>query len=207
MKTSPPQGAVDWTEAHARLARASAAIQASSELGPEQARVVMEARARALARVPVASNVAHQTLEVVTFALSRERYAIEATYVRAILRTTDLTSVPGMPDFVMGITNLRGEILAVVDLRRLFGIVESGLTDLARLIVVGAEHCEFGILADAVDEVVTLRGGRILPPPASTGGDGTHLRGVTEQGLIVLDGAALLADERLYVDQVDDANV
>jgi len=190
------------------LARASAAIDAAGALSTEQARAVLDARASALSRPPTAGRDASETLEVVRFVLGRERYAIEARYVRAILRSTDVAPIPGMPDFVAGITHLRGEILAVVDLRRFFGISEGGITDLGKLIVVGGDHAEFGILADSVQEVLTLRRDRILPAPATTGGEGReHVRGITDEAVTVLDGAVLLADERLYIDQIDDVRV
>ena len=204
----PHDRGIDWGALRERLMRSTAAIDRETELTPERAQAVLDARARALARVPAATEDASETIEVVTFELARERYAIEARFVRAILKTTELTRIPGLPDFLIGVTNLRGDILAVVDLRRFLGITDRGLTDLARLIVLGADYAEFGILADSVHEVVTVRTDHILPPPATAGGEGGELlRGVTEDAMIVLDAAALLADEHLSIDQGENARL
>lgn len=167
---------------------------------PAHAREVLEARARALARPPAPARPAGAGVEVVFFALGTERYAVEARFVREVARVADLAPVPGLPDFVMGVANLRGEILAVMDLRRILGVPAAGLTDLARLVVLGADRPEFGILADSVSEVATLRADEILEPPASVAGVGREfLKGVTREALIVLDGAVLLRDPRLFV--------
>jgi purine-binding chemotaxis protein CheW len=197
-------GGIDWAEARARLERTSAAIE-EGDGAAERSEALLRARAKSLARVPAAAATA-DTLEVVRFTLGGESYAVEAAFVRAVLRTAEITRVPGAPDFVVGVTNLRGEILAVVDLRRFLRIPEVGLTDRTRLVVLGLEHAEFGILADTVEEVTTICADRILPPPASGAGVGReHLRGITEGALVVLDAPALLADERLTIDQTAEA--
>ena len=102
--------------------------------------------------------------------------------------------------------NLRGEILALIDLRAFFGIASRGLTDLSRILVLGWERNEFGIMADQVEEVSTLRVDEVLDTPATLPGGGGRapLLGVTADARIVLDGSALLADAALYIDQGDE---
>ncbi|MBI4565717.1 MAG: chemotaxis protein CheW [Planctomycetes bacterium] len=192
---------IDWEEARARIARATAAIEGSLELSPERARAVLDERARAMAQMPAAPPPADR-LHVVTFALASERYAVEANHVREIARLTAYEPVPGTPEFVLGITSLRGEITMIVDLRRFFGVPIKGLTDLSRLVVLGTEHAEFGVLADEALGVTDLRRQDLAPPPASVAGIGReYLRGVTREALILLDAAALIGDRRLFVDQ------
>ncbi len=196
---------INWQAVHTRLARATAATEDILRLAPERARAVMEERARLLARVPVQPALAAEVLEVATFALANERYAIETRYVREVVRFTDFTPVPGAPDFLVGITNLRGEILAVIDLKKFFGIATRGVTDLARVIVLGGERAEFGVLADAAQEVLRLRTDEVLEPPGSLSGIGReYLRGLTQDALIVLDGKVLLQDTRLVIDQSEE---
>src|SRR5262249_11327106 len=148
-----------------------------------------------------------ELLQVVTFALAGERYALGIEHVREVVRFTDYTPVPGAPAFLVGLLNLRGSILAVIDLRKFLGVEERGLTDLARVIVLGQARAEFGILADAVAEVASLRLEELLAPPESVAGIGReYLRGVTREALIVLDGAVLLGDGRLVIDQGEEAD-
>jgi len=144
-------------------------------------------------------------LVLATFALASERYGIEVRFVREIARLLDYTPVPGVGDFVVGVTNLRGEILAVVNLRRFFGLSERGVTDLSRIVVLGDTRNELGILADQVHDIAALRDDEVLEPLASPSSAGRHhVRGVTKDALIVLDGAELLRDPKLYVDQSQD---
>ncbi|HKI33968.1 MAG TPA: chemotaxis protein CheW [Gemmataceae bacterium] len=208
MKAQPkvPTGSIDWRQIHDRLARARRATEESVQLSPERARAVMEERALALARVPPRAPDAAEVLEVVTFSLANERYAVETCHAHEVVRFGDLTPVPGAPDFLVGLHNLRGEILAVFDLRRFFGVADQGLTELARLVVLGGDHAEFGVLADAVHEVTILRIDEVHGAPASAAGPGReYLRGVSAGGLVVLDGAVLLRDSRLFIDQAEEA--
>ena len=115
---------------------------------------MLEARARQLARVPDEPPRAGEVLELVGFVLAGERYGIESRFVREVARLTRFTPVPGTPAFVLGVTNLRGEILALFDLRHLLGVVAEGVTDLGRIVVLGEHRREFGLLADAASEIL-----------------------------------------------------
>jgi purine-binding chemotaxis protein CheW len=199
-----PSGPIDWKRVRERLARAIEATEEATALTPERARSVMEERARALARVPPEPPRATEILEVAIFALGAERYAIETRHVREIVRLADFTPVPGAPDFLVGVMSLRGEILAVIDLRRFLGVPAVGLTDLSRVVVLGPEPAAFGVLADEAREVSTLRIEEVLEPPETVAGVGReYLRGVTKDALLVLDGAALLGDPRLFINQAE----
>ena len=109
------------------------------------------------------------------------------------------------PDFLIGVINLRGEILDVFDLRCLFGVPAGEVAESSRVVVLGDERDEFGVLADAAHEVTTLRRDEVLEPPGSVAGLArSYLRGVTAETLIILDGAELLQDARLFIDQGED---
>ena len=201
-------GPIDWQEVRGRLTQAAAATAEAERLSPERARVVMEERARALARAPAPAPRAAEVLEVATFSLANERYGIETRHVREVGRLTDYTPVPGAPPFLVGVINLRGEILAVIDLRKFFGVADKGVTDLSRVVVLGGDRAEFGVLADAAHEVLRLRADEVLDPPGSGGSAGReYVRGVTEDALVVLDGAVLLEDGRLHIDQGEESGL
>ncbi len=195
---------MDWDAVRARLARANAAVAAGFALPEERARALMAERARELSK-PTAEAAAPDTvLELLAFRLGRERYAFETRFLREVTGLEAMTRLPAAPAFVVGITNLRGEMLAVVDLRKFFGIPAEGLTDLSRLIVLGTEHADFGVLADSVQAIDHLAAEQVLGAPESVSGIGReYLLGVTRDALIVLDGAALLADTRLFVTEAD----
>jgi len=193
----PARSNLDWQVLKEGLARAA---QEASPTSPESARALLDERARALASVPPAPPGAAEALPVVTFALGDERYAVESRFLREIVRVADITPVPGAPDSFTGVTNVRGEILALVDLRKLFRLSVKGLTDLSRILVLGVERAEFGLLADSVHEVTTLRKADLLALPGTLSGIGLdYLLGVTADAVIAIDGEALLADPRLFV--------
>jgi purine-binding chemotaxis protein CheW len=163
----------------------------------------MDARARKLARRPEAPATGEQ-LAVAVFQLASERYAIELRWICEVVRLTDYTPVPGTPDYIVGLTNLRGEIVAVVDLRRLFGLATPGLSDLSRLVVLGETRGELGVLVDSAHGTTAFSATDVLAAPAGVGEiAGACIRGVTRDAMIVLDGQALLADQRLVIDQAE----
>src|SRR5688572_7065199 len=110
---------------------------------------ILRARARALARPPAHTQGAEAWLHVLEFRLAQERYAIETRYVREVYPLKDLTPLPCTPPFVLGIVNVRGRILPVVDLKKFFDLPEQGLSDLHRVILLEGNGLELGLLADA----------------------------------------------------------
>jgi purine-binding chemotaxis protein CheW len=159
---------------------------------------ILRERARLLAREAAPAIEAAAPVRVVAFRVAAEQYAIETTYVKQVYRLKSLAPLPHTARFLLGVTNLRGRIVPVVDLKKFFDLPDQGLSDLNRVVVVAREPNEAGILAD---EVI---GERIIDSTMLTTNLPTHegirtqfLRGVTPAGLIVLDGNKLIADQRL----------
>lgn len=196
-----PAPTIDWDAIHRRLAVAAAAVSGELRHGAEEARRILEARARAAARPPAKPDDAER-IEVLTFSLAGETYGVETCHVREVCQLKDLTEVPCTPAFVAGVINLRGQILAIVDLRKFFELPVRGLTELNRVIVLRSGDNELGLLADSIDGV------RLVPVsalqeglPTLTGIRETFLKGVTSRMLAVLDGGRLLADAGLKVNE------
>jgi purine-binding chemotaxis protein CheW len=201
MKQSQQAVAIDWQKARERLASAIAATDAALRLSPQRAREVMDARAAALARAPDEAAGAAETREVLSFQIATERYAIDTRIVREVQRQPEATPVPGTPGFVLGVANLRGEMLALFDLGEFLSIGLPRRELSPWLIVLGEERAEFGIVCDAVLEVHSLRGDALHPAPGSLAAAAREVvTGVTSDALIVLDGEKLLADPRLFID-------
>lgn len=195
---------IDWDEVKQRLALAQQAQAASEQLSPERAKQVMDERAGALAHVPDQIPDSSEVLEIMTFPMGKEHFAIETRFVREVYRAGDITPLPDAPDFVVGLTNLRGEVMAVMNLRQMFHITAPAGEKRSQLVVLGKDRPEFGILVDDVFEVITVRLEDVLDPPGSvTGACREYLRGVTDSALLVLDGDALLNDDRLVIDEAD----
>jgi purine-binding chemotaxis protein CheW len=193
--------ATDWDAIHGRLAVAAAAISGGLQHGPEETRRILEARARAAAKPPVKPDEA-QRLEILAFCLAGETYGVETCHVREVCQLKDLTGVPCTPPFVAGVMNLRGQILAIIDLRQFFELPARGLTELNRVIVLRDGDNELGLLADSVDGVRPVTVSDLQEGlPTLTGIREKFLKGITGQMLAVLDGRRLLADAGLKVDE------
>lgn len=201
MKRAPQLINIDWEQARRRIANCVAATEAALQLSPEQARQVLDDRAAAFALIPPAPIDGANTFEVLTFELGPERYSIHTHLVREVFRDPAITPIPGAPPFVLGITNLRGEMLAVIDLAEFFALNLPRGESFRWLIVIGGERAEFGIVCDEVSEVLTLRTDALHLPPTSLAADCREfIAGVTSDALIVLDGEVLLSEPRLYID-------
>lgn len=116
------------------------------------------------------SQASHQTsddpvLQWVTFRLDGETYGINVMQVQEVLRYTEIAPVPGAPNYVMGIINLRGNVVSVIDTRQRFGLNTQDLTDNTRIVIIETEHNVVGILVDSVAEVVYLRQSEIETAP------------------------------------------
>ena len=192
---------IDWEAIHRRLAVAAAAISGDLDHVPEEARRILEARARAAARPPVKPDDVER-LEILAFSLAGETYGVETCHVREVCQLEDLTAVPCTPPFVAGVMNLRGRIVAIIDLRKFFELPARGLTELNRIIVLEGGENELGLLADSIEGVRSVTASDLHEGlPTLTGIRERFLMGVTVQMLAVLDGGRLLSDPGLKVDE------
>lgn len=158
---------------------------------PEDERELLERRARELAR-PLRPPSWGTALELITFALGSERYAIESEYVRHVFRLAEVSRLPGAQPPVFGVTAWRGSLLTLLDLRAPLGTAATGLGELSRVLVLGRERAVFGVLADAVEDLVTLPESAVRSPAEGVAARRQYVRGITEDAVIVLDAAELL---------------
>lgn len=166
----------------------------------EEKKSILRARAKELAREAVKENPAEEPTEIVEFLLAYERYGVESSYVREIYSLKELTAVPCTPSFVLGIINVRGQILSVIDLKKFFDLPEKGLTDLNKIVIMRNDEMEFGILADFVLGVRSIPASQIQPSlPTLTGIREEYLKGITQERVVILDAAKLLTDKKIIV--------
>jgi len=193
---------VDWDAVHRRLADAQAAVDRGGARTRDERDSILKARARAMAQELPAETVAAEHMEVVEFLLAHERYAIASSSVREIYPLTDITPIPCTPAFVLGVINVRGRIISVIDIKRFFDLPEKGLTDLNKVVIIQGHGLEMGILADAVLGVRSLVRKDIQPSVAAlTGIRENYLVGVTRERLVVLDVEKLLLDKDVRVEE------
>ena len=139
------------------------------------------------------------TLRWVTFHLGDETYGINVMQVQEVLRVTEIAPVPGAPHYVMGIINLRGNVVTVIDTRARLGLSARDLDDSSRVVIIEAGKHVVGILVDSVAEVIELRMSEVESAP-NVGGDESskYIQGVASvegELLIMVDLNKLLSEE------------
>ena len=196
------QTAIDWDEVRARLDAAQAAGEQTWTPGSDETGRILRERALALAAEPGETQTLADSIEAVEFLLAHERYAVESSFVREVYPLDNLTPLPCTPAFVLGIVNLRGEIVSVIDLRKFFDLPQTGLPDLNKVIVLESGSMVFGILADAILGVRRIALAEIQSSlPTLTGIREKYLKGITPERTVVLDAGKLLADEDIVVQE------
>lgn len=101
----------------------------------------------------------------VTFRLAEEIYGINVMQVQEVLRMTEIAPVPGAPSSVIGIINLRGNVVTVLDTRELFSLMSEEVTEQTRIMIVECNKIIVGLLVDSVAEVVNIQNNDIDSPP------------------------------------------
>lgn len=140
-----------------------------------------------------------EVLQWVTFKLDNETYGINVMQVQEVLRYTEIAPVPGAPAYVLGIINLRGNVVTVIDTRSRFGLESAEITDNTRVVIIESEKQVIGILVDSVAEVVYLKKSEIdLAPNVGNDESAKFIQGVSNRDgelLILVDLNKLLSDD------------
>lgn len=145
------------------------------------------------------NNIDDSVIQWVTFKLDNESYGIAVMQVMEVLRVTDITPVPGAPDYVLGIINLRGNVVTVIDTRKRFGLPPHEVDDASRIVIIESGDLVVGMMVDCVAEVVYLRESEIETAP-NVGNEETArfiqgVRSKDEQLLILIDVQKMLTSE------------
>lgn len=164
------------------------------------AQAVLRRRAEELARPPETEARGNRPVEILEFALGKERCAFRSRYVREVFSLTEITPLPGLPSYILGVVNVRGRILSVTDIRRLLEFGNVGLTNLNKAIILHDADMEMAILADEVSGVYPVDADEIQRAlPTLAGNRERYLEGITKDRVAVLDAGKLLASKDLVV--------
>ncbi|NRA70746.1 MAG: chemotaxis protein CheW [Gammaproteobacteria bacterium] len=140
-----------------------------------------------------------EVLQWVTFRLENETYGVNVMQVQEVLRYSEIAPVPGAPSYVLGIINLRGSVVTVIDTRARFGLLPDEITDNTRVVIIESDKQVIGILVDSVAEVVYMKASEIeATPNVGTDESAKFIRGVCNREnelLILVDLDKLLGDD------------
>ncbi len=121
------------------------------------------------------SSAAKHAGKYLSFSLAAEEYGLDIMKVREIIKMMRMTSVPGTPDYVKGVINLRGKVIPVIDLRLKLDMPEIEYSKLTAIIVVQVSDTEVGLIVDRVIEVMDISAAQIEEAPSFGSGLGTDL--------------------------------
>ncbi len=137
--------------------------------------------------------------QLVAFRLHNEEFGVEITDVREIVKVGHITRLPHVADYIEGVTNLRGEVIPVISLRKRFGLEAQENTQDSRIIMLEVNGSMVGFIVDSVTETLRLSEDAIEPPPSNIAGLKAHyLAGVgklQDRLLILLEVDKILTSE------------
>ena len=192
--------AFDWNTIHQRLAVSAAAAERGFKPTPEERDRILRRRAELLAKPVDDCQSVDDRLEVLEFLIADEKYGVESRYVGEVYALKDVTPLPCTPEFVLGIINVRGQILSVIDLRAVFEMTRADTPASSKIITLRTDEMELAIQADAISGIRSVSVTEIDQSPATiTGVRAEYLKGVTPSYVALLDVPRILSDKRIIV--------
>ncbi|MSQ48735.1 MAG: purine-binding chemotaxis protein CheW [Deltaproteobacteria bacterium] len=163
-------------------------------LTAEQQQQLLHTRARALARPRTRrTDTDSAALQVVEFLIGTDHYALDASVLREVTRMKEVTHIPGTPPHVVGVMNVRGLMVALIDLPLLLGLPRETTAERDRVLIIYSQGKEAGILTDGTLGMRALALDTIHPvPPMVTETRSAYLRGITSEQLVILDPDKIL---------------
>ncbi len=160
---------------------------------------ILKERAIELAKEHKIEDVG-KTIQVVEFMLGDEGFAIETEFVKEVYPLNDFTKIPCTPDFILGVINLQGVIVSIVDIKKILHIPQIGITNLNRILILEYKEMKFGVLADDIRGVKDIPIKDIQKEFATLSEvQKDFFKGVTSDEIVILDGKSILSSSKLIV--------
>lgn len=151
--------------------------------------------------INISDNSAIDILQLVTFNLGKEEFAVDILNIQSINRMMEITIVPNSPTFVEGIINLRGQVIPVIDLRDRLELAKKEYDKHSRIIVVNIDSKIIGFIVDLVNEVLRIQSNITEPPPQIVAGiDSEFITAVAkldDRLITLLDLKRLLSEDEI----------
>ncbi len=195
-----------------KLALLNDAFADELSLGPDKIREILRRRAQKFKEMEIDEDVG-ELIEILEFTLNGEHFAFPLRWVGEVCRVAEITEIPGVPKFVIGVVNLRRKIYSVVDLAVLLALPAPAAANTVNpadrtpendadtlLLTLVAEEMEFAVKIDSLNGVTSLPLRDLQEGlPTLTGPQADYFKGVTTDHLVVLDAEKLLHDKKIVV--------
>lgn len=187
------------------LKKAKEALQIQMVLSDDDKKRILKNRAKTAAKEPERDEEYNQQLEVLEFNLDDEKYAIESNYINEVWSPKEITSIPCTPTFILGIVNVRGSLVTVIDFKNFFGLGNRVFTENRKIIIIQREDIVAGLLADSISGIIKIYDYEMQPNLSTfKSEEAKFIKGITNGGLIILDAETLLSDKNLIIHEEAD---
>jgi purine-binding chemotaxis protein CheW len=140
-------------------------------------------------------------IKVVGFQLGDEEYAVDIMKIDSVTEMLKIMKLPGLPVFVKGIANLRGEVIPILNTRAKFGLSPKENDSKDRIVIILVGKKKVGMIVDEVKEVLTLQQEQLEEPPSTAGASSARfisaIAKLQERMLIILDIDKILSEEEI----------
>lgn len=160
---------------------------------------ILRKRALELAKPRVQQDRLLERKTLVCFELGADRFALHVSNVQEVLPLDHAVAVPDSPDYVLGIANWRGNILCLLDLKRVLGLPFTGLTNFNKVIVAVHKEQFVGLVVDRLTGVESVAAEELQHDPYREEIRNGYELGITRDGAVLIDVAHLFADKKLLV--------
>ncbi len=194
-------GKIDWNDIEDKLNVTTADHQDGLELSEIDKSRILEKRTQEFATELLLEEDV-KSIDVLTFQLANEVYSIESIYVKEVLAKQKITPIPCTPDFISGVSNMRGKIHTVIDIRRFFDLSGCDEKEDMTIFIVETPNMCTGILVDKLLGYSTINLNELQEPLAVFDDRRMmYTRGIAANSLILLDIEKILADDKLCVNE------
>jgi len=157
-------------EARIPIVEGEEPVKTTQVLAPSQDKEFLEIASEELYKQSYALKEPLDRLELICFKLSTEEYSFPITEVKEIIKPMEITEVPRVPEYILGIISLRGIIIPICDLRRRLGLPVKEATKSTRIVIASDDVKTLGMVVDEVTEVVRIPASGLEPPPSILAG-------------------------------------
>lgn len=171
-------------------------------LEQKKAEAVLKERAQLWAKPSPIEIEDKRALEVIVFTIGLETYAVATRCIQEIYPLIHYTPLPCVPSYIIGILNIRGQICSILDLKKLFSLPDNQFTDVNKVVLLHSESMAFGLLVDNLLGMSIVHEQDLQTSlPTITGVREQYLKGITSEGIVVLDADKMLSDSALVVSE------
>jgi purine-binding chemotaxis protein CheW len=135
------------------------------------------------------TTIHSQMLQLVTFKLAGQKYAVDILKVQEINNMKEITTIPNAPPFLEGAINLSGKVIPVINLGTKFGLDATTINELAKIVIMDIRGVIMGVIVDAVSDVLRIPKEVVEPPPPVSSSISTEfIAGIAklDEGLVIL---------------------